>query len=294
MEKINKIFIINLEKDRDRLLNSVKELNKYNLRNFEFINAVNGNKLNDDEYKNYTTSIGYYITSPSMVGCGISHIKTWEKIVENNIEYSLILEDDFNFKANFLNDFNELMRNTPKNFDLLYLNSNLFTNKYLKISDINDYLYKPLFVFEMIGYVITLDGAKKLLNYVNKVAYHIDFQITINHLFYNKQLNIITAKKELIYQIFNTSNNTYNYNYPFIIDKLLDNYLLNYIYKIVLLSIFNIKINLNFILIIILGYYFFPYAFLLLIFEYFIMNKNNNLISNFIILYLSRLIKALI
>lgn len=293
MEKINQIFIINLEKDKDRLLNSIKELNKYKLYNFNFINAVYGNKLNDDKYKSYTTSIGYYITSPSMVGCGMSHIKTWKKIVEDNIEYSLILEDDFNFKNNFLKDFNELMINIPDNFDLLFLNSNLFTNKYLKLKDINDYIYKPLFIFEMVGYVITLEGAKKLLNYIDKVSYHIDFQLTLNHLFYNKQLNIITAKKELIYQIFNTSNNTYDYNYPFIIDKLLDNYLLNYIYKVILLSIVNVKINLNFIIILILGYYIFPYAFLLLIFEYFIINKNNNLISNFIILYLGNLLKIL-
>ena len=268
-------------------------MNKYNLKNFELTNAIDGNKLNEDEYKNYTSSIGYYITSPSMVGCGISHIKTWEKIVENNIEYSLILEDDFNFKPNFLSNFNELMINTPEKFDLLFLNSNLFTNKYLNLSNVNNYLYKPFIIFEMVGYVITLEGAKKLLNYANKVSYHIDFQLTINHLFYNKQINIIASKKELIYQNFDTSNNTYNYNYPFIIDKLLDNYLLNYIYKIILLSIFNIKINLNLILIIILGYYFFPYAFLLLIFEYFIIKKNNNLLSNFIILYISHLIRVL-
>lgn len=294
MEKINKIFIINLEKDKDRLLSSVKELNKYKLFNFEFINAINGNNLNDDEYKSYTTSIGYYITSPSMVGCGMSHIKTWKKIVENNIQYSLILEDDFNFKNNFVNDFNELMRNTPKNFDLLFLNSNLFTNKYLRLYDINDYVYKPIFIFEAVGYVITLEGAKKILNYVNKVAYHIDVQITINHLYYKKELNIITSKNELIYQKFNNSNNTYEYNYPEIINYLIsNNYLLNYIYNVVLLSIFNIKINLNFILILILGYFFFPYAFLLLIFEYFIIRKNNNLISNFIILYLGNLLRVL-
>lgn len=293
MEKINKIFIINLEKDKDRFLTSITELNKYNLTNYEFIKAIEGNKLSNDEYKSYTTSIGYYITSPSMVGCGMSHIKTWKKIVENNIEYSLILEDDFNFKNNFINDLNELMRNTPKNFDILFLNKNFFTNKYLKLCDINDYVYKPLISFETIAYIITLEGAKKILNYINKVAYHIDFQITINHLYYNKQINIISAKKELIYQKFDTSNNIYNYNFPFIIDKLLDNYLLNYIYKVVLLSIFNIKINLNFILILILGYYLFPYAFLLLILEYFIIEKNNNLLSNFMILYLANLFKVL-
>ena len=293
MEKINKIFIINLEKDKDRLLSSVKQLNKYKLYNFEFIDAIDGTNLNNEEYKSYTTSIGYYITSASMVGCGMSHIKTWKKIVENNIKYSLILEDDFIFKNNFLSDFNKLMIKTPTNFDLLILNSNLLTNEYLKLSNINNDLYKPLIIFQTISYVITLEGAKKILNYINKVAYHIDIQLGITHLYNNKELNIIASKKKLIYQIFNTSNNIYDYNYPQIINYFIsNNYLINYGYKVVFLSILNIKINLNLVLIFILGYFFFPYALLLLIIEYFIIKKNN-LISNFIILYLGYLFRAL-
>jgi len=295
MEKINQIYIINLEKDKERYEKSIKQLRDYKLNNYNFIKAINGNNLNNNEFKSYTSDIGYYITSPSMVGCGMSHIKTWEKIVQNNIQYSLILEDDFIFKENFLNDFNELIRNVPDNFDLLFLNENILVNKYLKIQDINNYLYKPLFLVEMVGYIITLEGAKKLLKKINKVSYHIDVHICINHLLNNNELNIIASKKPLIYQIFNTSNNQYDYNYPLIVDNFINkNYLINYIYKVIFLSIFNIKINLNFLLILILGYFYFPYAFLLLILEYFIIKKNNNLISNFIFLLIPRLIKVLV
>jgi glycosyl transferase family 25 len=287
MEKINKIFIINLK--RNRLINSIIQLNKYKLTNLDFINAINGYELNDDEYKSYTSFIGYYLSSPSMVGCGMSHIKTWEKIVENNIEYSLILEDDFNFTNDFLNNFNEIIRNVPDNFDLLFLNPN-----YLKFSNINDYFYEPLLISEKIGYVISLNGAKKILNNINKISYHLDFQISINHLL-NKKLNIISSKKYLIYKnnYLNNYNNIYDYNYPLIIDKINRNYLLNLIYKYVVFNFFNIRINFNFFLILIMGYYQFSLSILLLIFEYFIIEKNNNLISNFIILYSGHLIKAL-
>lgn len=295
MDKINKVFVINLEKDKHRYINAINQFKKYRITNYEFFKAINGNNLTDEEYKSYTTSIGYYITSPSMVGCGISHIKLWEKIVKENIQYSLILEDDFIFKDNFINNFNELMKNVPKKFDVLYLNSNIFVNKYLSLDNINDYVYKPLFIIEFVGYVITLEGAKKLLKKINKVAYHIDFQITINYLFYNKDFNIITAKKAIIYQEFNSSNNTYDYNYPLIINKIVENnYILNYVYKLIVLSIYNFKINLNLVIIILLGYFFFPYALLLILFEYFIIEKYNNLMSNIIILYLSHLIKVLI
>jgi len=291
METINKIFIINLKRDRNRLINSIIQLNKYKLTNLDFINAINGYELNDNEYKSYTSFIGYYLSCPSMVGCGISHIKTWEKIVENNIEFSLILEDDFNFSNNFLNDFNEMIRNVPNNFDLLFLNSN-----YLTISNINNYFYEePLLIYEKIGYVISLNGAKKMLNNINKISYHLDFQICINHLLNNKKLNIISSKKCLIYKnnYLNNYNNIYDYNYPLIIDKINKNYLLNLIYKYVVFNFFNIRINFNFLLILIMGYYQFSLSILLLIFEYFIIEKNNNLISNIIILYTGHLIKVL-
>jgi len=296
MEKINKIFIINLRKNKNRLINSVLQLNKYKLTNLDFINAIDGYELNDNDYKSYTSFIGYYLSSPTMVGCGMSHIKTWENIVENNIEFSLILEDDFNFINDFLNDFNELMRNIPHNFDLLFLNSNIFMNNYLKLSNVNDYFYEPFLISEKIGYVISLSGAKKSLNNINKISYHLDFQISINHLLNNnKKLNIISSKKYLIYKNNYSNNNIYdyNYNYPLILDKLNKNYLLNLIYKYVVFNFFNIKINFNFLLILIMGYYQFSLSIILLIFEYFIIEKNNNLISNLIILYSSNLIKAL-
>jgi glycosyl transferase family 25 len=292
MEKINKIFIINLKRNKSRLINSIIQLNKYKLTNLDFINAIDGYELNDDEYKSYTSFIGYYLACPSMVGCGMSHIKTWEKIIENNIEFSLILEDDFNFSNNFLNDFNEMIRNVPDNFDVLFLNSN-----YLKLSNINNYFYeKPLLIYEKIGYVISLNGAKKMLNNINKISYHLDFQICINHLLNNKKLNIISSKKCLIYKnnyLNNNYNNIYDYNYPIVIDKINRNYLLNLIYKYVVFNIFNIRINFNFLLILMMGYYHFSLSILLLIFEYFIIEKNNNLISNIIILYSGHLIKAL-
>ena len=109
-----------------------------------------------------------------MVGCGLSHIKLWQKIVNENIELSLILEDDFVF----YDDFNNLLLNIPNNYDMIHLSSCIFHNKYLKLYNINDYFYKQLFIVQTLSYIITLDGAKKLLKYINKVSYHIDVDIS--------------------------------------------------------------------------------------------------------------------
>jgi hypothetical protein len=55
MNNINKIFIINLDKDINRLNNSYKQLNYYNINNYERYPAINA------------TTIGKNIASKTMI-----------------------------------------------------------------------------------------------------------------------------------------------------------------------------------------------------------------------------------
>ena len=294
MDSIDKIFIINLDEDIDRLTNSYNQLNHYNINNYERYPAINGRKANKYELNTYTTNIGKIIASRTMIGCGISHINIWKKIVKEKINKSLIVEDDFIFVDDFLNKFNNIFDNNENNdYEMLFLSSAQLHNKYFKIRNINEYLYKQLFISQTVGYIITLEGAEKILKYINKVSYHIDIEICIISLI--TDLNIISVKEPLIYQTLDSSNNTHERNYPLIVDKLLTNKTLNYCYKVVRLSINGFDININILLIFILGFYLFEYAILLLLFEY-LYKPNDKLIGNLAILsigYLLGLIKNL-
>jgi GR25 family glycosyltransferase involved in LPS biosynthesis len=282
MNKIDKIFIINLDKDVERLNSSYKQLNNYNITNYERYQAVNGAESNIYELDTYTTKIGKLIASKSMIGCGISHINIWKRIIKEGINKCLILEDDFILVDNFLNKFNNIIKKSPSEYDILFLSSNIIHNKNLKLYDIDDYFYKQLLISQTVGYIITIEGAKKILKYLNKVSYHIDFELCILSLIQN--LNIISVKEALIYQTFDNSNNTDNREYPLLIDKLLIRNDVNYLYKTVLFSIksLNINISVNTIIIFLLGFYIYPYAIILLLFEY--LYKPNKMISNNLIL----------
>ena len=282
MNKIDKIFIINLDKDVERLNSSYKQLNNYNITNYERYQAVNGAESNIYELDTYTTKIGKLIASKSMIGCGISHINIWKRIIKEGINKCLILEDDFILVDNFLNKFNNIIKKSPAEYDILFLSSNIIHNKNLKLYDIDDYFYKQLLISQTVGYIITIEGAKKILKYLNKVSYHIDFELCILSLIQN--LNIISVKEALIYQTFDNSNNTDNREYPLLIDKLLIRNDVNYLYKTVLFSIksLNINISVNTIIIFLLGFYIYPYAIILLLFEY--LYKPNKMISNNLIL----------
>ena len=290
MNTIDKIFIINLDKDIDRLNDSYKQLKKYNINNYERYPAINGNKLSNNELNKYTSILGKIIASKSMVGCGISHINIWKKIVNEKINRCLILEDDFILVDDFLNKFNNLIVKIPINTDLLFLTSTKSYYNTCNISDINDDFYKPLLVCQTVGYIITLKGAEKILKYINKVSYHIDIQMSMQYLF--TDVNIISVKEPLIYQTFETSNNTNDRKYPLIINNLLNNNHVEYSYKISMYSINGIDININVFVIFLLGFYAFPFAVILLILEY-LYKPNDTIFGNYLILlfgYIMRLI----
>jgi GR25 family glycosyltransferase involved in LPS biosynthesis len=279
-----------LDKDIDRLNNSYKRLNYYNIDNYERYPAINAAKATEKELNSYTTTIGKIIASKTMIGCGISHINIWKKIVKEKINKSLILEDDFILVDDFLNKFNRIINKAPLNYDMLFLTSDQMHNPSIKIRDINEYFYKQIFISQAVGYIITLDGAKKILKYINKVSYHIDNEILIKSLF--TDLDIISIKEKLIYQTFETSNNINDRNYPLILNNFLVNNKLNYFYKLVFLSIKSLEINLNVIIIFLLGFYLFPYAVILLFLEY-LYKPNDTIIGNLSILLFAYLIKII-
>ena len=97
--------------------------------------------------------------TPGEVGCSLSHYSIWKYIVENQIPSMLILEEDFH-PVKELKDINQ--DEIPKDYDILYL------GRYPIGDDEEDYsnsVVKPGYSYNTHAYILTLSGAKKLLNY---------------------------------------------------------------------------------------------------------------------------------
>lgn len=111
IEKL-KIFVINLEKDIKRKEHMENLLNKYNLK-YEIVKAVDGNKLTEQELnslridKEGSLKILKRPLKKSEIGCLLSHRKIYEKILTENIQLALILEDDIFFEEDLI-DFLKL------------------------------------------------------------------------------------------------------------------------------------------------------------------------------------------
>jgi glycosyl transferase family 25 len=308
MNNIDKIFIINLDKDVERMNNSINQLEKYGISNYERYSAIYGSKLSNNEVNNITTNIGKLLASRGMIGCGISHINIWKKIVKDGIKQTLILEDDFIFKDNFLNKFNDVIKKAPINYDIIFLSSNIIHNKNIRLYNIDENYYKQLFISQTVGYIISLEGARNILNYINKVSYHIDFELCFLSLLRNG-INIISVKEALIYQTFNTSSNTNDRHYPLLINDIIYQKDINYFYKTTLFTFMDFNVSINSLIVILFGFLNFSASVVILLIEFFYFTDNNHkddnpnddnpnddkiMIDNFILLLLGNLLRLLI
>ena len=136
-------IVVNLKRRPDRL---IKFIEKCPFINVNILYGFDGsNLLNEqDNFKaNQLKNI-----NKGEIGCFISHIRCYEYMIKNNIEYMLIFEDDCKFCDDFINklnnvliEYNEYKSINNKTVDILYVGGrfepNFFTNpkNCLKISN---------------------------------------------------------------------------------------------------------------------------------------------------------------
>lgn len=186
-----KIFIINLEKDKKRYENLCNQLHSNNFYNYERVDAVYGK----DVYHNYKTKL----RAPEL-GIYLSFQKTFLKILEQNLDYGIILEDDVTI-TEWFSRLEEIINSLPKTFDVCWIGNarakwprnpcNLIPDyDYDKIAKyrINDYVYKinhlsvsgSNFPMGCYGIVISKSGIIKFLSQKNHFVRPIDVYLVEN------------------------------------------------------------------------------------------------------------------
>ena len=180
VQGIDRTYIVNLDSRPDRwdsLLQAEPVLEKMATR----ISAVNGKtlKLTRDIYQRYKNNPFQW--KKAIIGCYMSHIAIWKKIVKEDGAYFLILEDDVRFEHGWIDQWNCAAAYIPNDAELLYWGGVLPPNKIalsMVLQPVNDYWASirpntlcnpvplPIFHFCTYSYVITKAGAQKLLNFI--------------------------------------------------------------------------------------------------------------------------------
>jgi len=122
-----KIYLINLKKRVDRLNDNL--LNNP-FKNYEIIYGFDGKNING-ELSDEINLMKKFNLGPGEIGCFISHLRIYKKIVENNIGYALILEDDNIFCNDFMIKFKNIIddkKSSNVKFDILYIGGRFTPN----------------------------------------------------------------------------------------------------------------------------------------------------------------------
>lgn len=159
-----KTFLINLDKNPERLAASKAQLDKLGVE-FERVRAVYGKDLTDDDKRRAVNRFRWwcakgYKVRDGEIGCAMSHNNIYRKMIEENIEVACILEDDVQFSDRFPEACAKVERFVDPNKSQVVLLTN-FTRvrrdpKEIEIVPIlNDHCTA--------GYILTLSAAKSIL-----------------------------------------------------------------------------------------------------------------------------------
>jgi len=226
--KFDKIYILAINHNQKKLDDIIKRLSKLNVdgvTTYEVLNGHNGWDQPTPENVNVYDKWGQLDSwndfwkedvQPGEVGCALSHMLAWNKIIEDGVSNALILEEDFVPELD-LKNLEEPSKKWPYKWD--YLNLGRYTFDRSDDIKINDTYCIPSLHYNMHAYVLTNIGAQKLLSYkLEKNIIPVDEFITaaymqhrrpdIEEIYPIKLINALATNKSWVSQSSNAETTT--------------------------------------------------------------------------------------
>ncbi|TDH06000.1 hypothetical protein EPR50_G00128320 [Perca flavescens] len=170
----DEIFLINLKRRsdrRDRMLSSLAVLGI----NTTLTEAVDGKALNSSQLQamgidmlpGYRDPYSERVLTRGEIGCFLSHHKIWKQVVQQELQQVLVLEDDVRFEPRFCSRLVTIMENVQRvglEWDLIYVGRKRLQVKEPEqwVKGVSNLVY-PGYSYWTLGYVLSLNGAQKLL-----------------------------------------------------------------------------------------------------------------------------------
>lgn len=161
----NGIFVIHALQGYEFHEKRIIQLFKKNNLSFQFVTEGDPSLFTQEIIDTYFTENIHTILSKGTLSCTLNHIYAYEKIVQNQIQYAIIFENDPYFLGNFTQDITSYfaeIEKLPKGFILSLENGTLRFPSYWQ-SKKNQHLYEAKSGRNAGAYLIDLEGAKKIL-----------------------------------------------------------------------------------------------------------------------------------
>jgi glycosyl transferase, family 25 len=179
-----KIYLINLDRNKERLYHFDQQYARSDLSKnpYERIQAVDGNTLDISKLVSHKAHMEilqaeksgfrtkHYQLTRGAVGCYLSHLNVYRKLIADDAKMALIFEDDVVFQPTILLKMQKHVESIPKDWDLILLGCHcIVCKKNRKFSKLERFFF-------MHAYLITQTAAKKILAYLKdrKIDQQID------------------------------------------------------------------------------------------------------------------------
>ncbi|MGE5027459.1 MAG: glycosyltransferase family 25 protein [Betaproteobacteria bacterium] len=170
-----RIYVINLARHPERRDFMKAQLDALGLK-FERVDAIDGQRLNEEEIaKNHDVGLAHKITGRSLsrgeIGCALSHLSIYRKMVEQRIPYAIIFEDDALLSSQFPTIL-ERMKNRidpEEEMIILFTRAHKYTSWFSKKIGKAHKLVSTVEAWDAHGYLVTQAAARKLLKMLHPV-----------------------------------------------------------------------------------------------------------------------------
>lgn len=199
MSATYQVLLLNMNRSTERLARCSALLKKHNIE-FVRIDAIDGSTLSPQQinrvYDPHLNTRQYHKSlTNGEIGCYLSHLKAWQYIVDNQLEFAIILEDDFMVQGN-LDGLPEAIQSIPGKWHCLKLAEFPIKRKSREQAKIND--------FSLISYhkvpartcaqAISLEGAERLLTARKRFGRPVDIDLQY---WWEAQINVYGLKPYL-------------------------------------------------------------------------------------------------
>ncbi|WP_196140586.1 glycosyltransferase family 25 protein [Aliikangiella sp. G2MR2-5] len=176
-----KVFLINLDRSTERLEISQKLLREQGIP-YERISAVDGQTLGagqiKDIYQFDDFQTYYKKLNAGEVGCYLSHRKVWQRIIDDNLDFAVILEDDF-AQCSSLKSAIALIAKLPRAWDYIKLAEHSRKRRFISQRNFEQIcigIYDKI-PARTLAQAVSMRGAQKLLAQSKQIKRPVDIDI---------------------------------------------------------------------------------------------------------------------
>ena len=135
------------------------------------LNANDPNEIEKFYFNNKEFKTAWDGFKPGELGNFASHYSAWKYVIDNNLDSLLVFEDDVIIHDDFMHKYNIIVNSVPKEYDVMsiFVDPNQY-DRCRPDDYINDYITKGYQDWSTLCYIISRQGAEKLVKYVHEVG----------------------------------------------------------------------------------------------------------------------------